>query len=302
MLVVLARRGHRGPDREVLDDVRAPAVVALGQRDADDPLGLERLGLGLHALHRQLAGVVERLREVRHLGVAADPPHPAAEALVGDVVDARPHHEPERPVAGRDQRVEVLAGEVARERAAVRRAVELALGVAHGGADGDELGEVVAPLAAADVEPHGDDPVRAELVGLLLHARHRELAGVVHRLRQDVHLLVLAPRPDLEADVVDRRPDDEPERLEARRLDEQELVDREVAREEAAVAHAREALDAVLGDARRRGGVVLLGLLAHVVSLGSLSCRSRYVSGGGSSCSTSTTAVPRTCISITRSV
>ena len=42
-LVVLARRGHRRADREVLDDVRAPAVVALGQRDPDDPLGLERL-------------------------------------------------------------------------------------------------------------------------------------------------------------------------------------------------------------------------------------------------------------------
>ena len=36
-----------------------------------------------------------------------------------------------------------------------------------------------------------------------------------------------------------------------------------------------EALDAVLGHAGGRGGVVLLGLLAHVVSLGSFSCRSR---------------------------
>ena len=49
-----------------------------------------------------------------------------------------------------------------------------------------------APLVPAHVEPHADDPVRAELVGLLLHARHGQLAGVVHRLRQHVHLLVLA--------------------------------------------------------------------------------------------------------------
>jgi hypothetical protein len=53
-------------------------------------------------------------------------------------------------------------------------------------ADGDELGHVLAPLVAADVEAHADDAVGAELVGLLLHARHRQLAGVVHRLGEDV--------------------------------------------------------------------------------------------------------------------
>ena len=61
--------------------------------------------------------------------------------------------------------------------------MEHALAVADGGADRDELGELAAPLVAADVEPDADDAVGAELVGLLLHPRHRELAGVVHRLR-----------------------------------------------------------------------------------------------------------------------
>ena len=59
------------------------------------------------------------------------------------------------------------------------------------GADRDELGEVGAPVVAADVEPDADDAVGSELVGLFLHPRHRELAGVVHRLRQDFHLLAL---------------------------------------------------------------------------------------------------------------
>ncbi len=259
----------------------APAVVALGELDADDALGLERLALGLHALHGQLARVVERLGEVLHLGVAPDALQPRAQALVGDVVDAGAHDHPDRPVAGREQRVEVLAGEITRERAAVGRAVQLALAVADGGADRDELGEVVAPLAAADVEAHGHDPVGAELVGFLLHARHRQLARVVHRLRQDVHLLVAAPRAHLEADVVDRRADDETERLEAGGPDEQELVDRQVAGEEGAIAHPLQALATVLGHAGGRGGVVGLALLRHETSR--WSGRAMSVAGSGAS-------------------
>ena len=50
------------------------------------------------------------------------------------------------------------------------------------GADGDELGQVLAPLVAADVEPHPDHAVGAELLRLLLHARHRQLPGLIHRL------------------------------------------------------------------------------------------------------------------------
>jgi hypothetical protein len=51
---------------------------------------------------------------------------------------------------------------------------------------------------AADLEPHADDAVCTELVGLILHPRHRQLAGVVHRLRQDVQLLILSLAPKLE--------------------------------------------------------------------------------------------------------
>src|SRR5262249_19612564 len=184
------------------------------------------------------------------------------------------------------------------------RAVQLALAVAHGGPDRDDAGEVVTPLAAADVQAHGDDPVGAELIGLLLHARHRQLACVVHRLREDVHLLVAAPRPHLEADVVDRRADDESQRLEARGAHEQELVDREVAREERALAHALQAFAAVLGPPGGRGRVVglrLVGLLLVGHETSGWSGRAMRFSGSGASWRTSTIAVPTTCSSMIRS-
>ena len=58
----------------------------------------------------------------------------------------------------------------------------------HRGADRDELGQLAAPLVAADVEAHADDAVGAELVGLLLHPGHRELARVVHRLAESTSI------------------------------------------------------------------------------------------------------------------
>jgi hypothetical protein len=70
------------------------------------------------------------------------------------------------PVLSRVQKI--LAREVARERPAVRRPVQDTLAVADRGPEGDELGEVLPPLVAADVEAHPDDAVGAELVGLLL--------------------------------------------------------------------------------------------------------------------------------------
>src|SRR5207247_4138914 len=148
--------------------------------------------------------------------------------------------------------------------APVRRPVQLAAAVLDGGADGDELGQIGTPLVAADVQPHPDDAVGAELVGLLLHARHRQLAGVVHGLGEDVHLLVLVPVRLLEADVVDRAPDDEAEWVEAGLLHEQELPHREVGREQACL---------VLGQAAAGvGGDALEGVwvVAHSVSLDSV--------------------------------
>ncbi len=112
--------------------------------------------------------------------------------------------------------------------------MQLALGVLDRRPDRDELGELAAPLVTPDLQADADDAVRAERIRLLLHPRHRQLARVIHRLREHLELLVLAPAPELQTDVVDRAADDEPERLEAGLLDEQELVDRQVAREETA--------------------------------------------------------------------
>ncbi len=219
------------------------------------PSALELLRFLLHPLHRELASVVERLGEVRHLDVLAHLTHRGHHPLVGDVVDARAHHEADRPMARGEQRPEVLTGEVARERPPVRGAMQLAVVVLDRGADRDELGEMLPPFVPSDVEPDADDAVRAELVGFFFHARHRELARLVHRLREDSHLHRLLPARLLVADVVDRAADDEAERVEAGLLDEQELVHREIGGEEAAL-HLGEALPAVLGHSFGRGRVV----------------------------------------------
>src|SRR5438874_4530934 len=127
----------------------------------------------------------------------------------------------------------------------------------HRRSDRDELREVGAPFVTADLEPHADDAVGAELVGLLLHAGHRQLPRVVHGLGEDVELLVLVPSTCLEPDVVDRAADDEPKRIEACFLDEQELVHGQVAREEPwLLSHPGDALAPVLGHPCSRGGVV----------------------------------------------
>ena len=285
-----AGRRHRSADREVLDHVAVPAVASFDELHADDAFRLERLRLVRHALHRELARVVERLREVRHLDVLADLARPLAEALVGDVVDARAHHQAEWPVAGREQGVEVLARQVARERPAVGRPVEHPVAMADGRPDRDELRQALAPLVAAHVEPDADDPVGAELLGLLLHPRHRELPRVVHRLAQHRELLVSIPAASLKSDVVDRAADHEPDRVETRRLDQHELVDAEVAREELRGLHRLEAVDAVLGQSLRRAGVVaLFGLFAHRTPS---RVRARSICGGGACPAISTTAVP----------
>ena len=104
------------------------------------------------------------------------------------------------------------------------------------GADGQELGDVRAPLLQLHRQPDRDDPVRAEDVGLGLHPVHRQLPGVIHRLGQGVHLLVLAPPADLQADVVDRGAEHQPERAEAGLAYQQELVHRQVRGEDAARA------------------------------------------------------------------
>ena len=130
--------------------------------------------------------------------------------------------------------------------------------VLDGRSDRDELGQVRAPFVAADVEADTDDAVRPELVGLLLHPRHRQLASLVHRLREHRHLHRLLPVRLLEADVVDRAADHEPDRVEPGLLDEVELVHRQV-RGEQPPLQLREALAPVLGNSFGRVRVV-----AHV--------------------------------------
>ncbi|HEY6491904.1 MAG TPA: hypothetical protein VIZ43_01420 [Trebonia sp.] len=201
---------------------------------ADDALGVQFLGLRLHAGHGQLAGVVQGLGELLDLDVAAEVTEDRAHALVRDVVDAGAHDHAERGVAGPDERPEVLAGQVRGERLLLVVAplgYPAAAGAWLGldrGADRDELGDVRAELLHLDVQPHAHDAVGAERVRLGLHPGHRELARVVHRLGEDVQLLVLAPPAHLQPNVVDRRAKDQPERPEPGLADEQELVDRQV--------------------------------------------------------------------------
>ena len=228
-------------------------MAALDDPGADDPARLELVGLVLHPLHRELARLVQRLRVVGHLDVPPDLLQGREHPLAADVVDAVAHHQPDGAVAGPQQLGEVLPAQVGGERPPVRRAVKLAAAVLDRGSDRDELGEVGAPFVASDVEPDADDAVRAELVGLLLHPRHRELARVVHRLGQHAELLTLIPHRLLEPDVVDRAAEHEPERLEPGLLDQQELVDREVAGEEPAcdvLLHPRDPLAARLRGCR----------------------------------------------------
>ena len=73
-----------------------------------------------------------------------------------------------------------------------------------------------------------DDAVGAELIGLLLHPRHRQLAGAVHRLGEHRHLLAFFPTRHLDPDVVDRASEDQAQRLEPGLLDQQELVDAQI--------------------------------------------------------------------------
>ena len=174
---------------------------------------------------------------------------------MGDVVDAVAHDQADRSLARLHQRPERLTTEIGCERTSVGRAVHLAALVLDRGADGDELRHVRAPLVAPDVEADSDDAVGAQLIGLLLHPRHRELSGRVHRLGEDAHLLARLPARLLKADVVDARAHHQADRLEAGLLHAQVLVHGEVGREQPARVHLQ-SLAGVLGEAFGTGRVV----------------------------------------------
>ena len=66
-----------------------------------------------------------------------------------------------------------------------------------------------------------------------LHSAHSELAGVVHRLREDLEILVLRPTRNLKPDVINGRPDHEAEWLETSLAQKDVLSHRQVRREDA---------------------------------------------------------------------
>ena len=161
------------------------------------------------------------------------------------------------PVAGAEQRDEVLAREIARERRAVReaqarRVAQLGRAVlaieADRGADGDELRDLVAaaPEVVLDLEAHVDDALGAELRGLRAHALDRERARRANGLAQRDDLAgrrllherlaaeeraeqIDARRAAARVGLVDARADDEPVRQEADAREREELGDRELA-------------------------------------------------------------------------
>src|ERR1035441_5061148 len=123
-------------------------------------------------------------------------------------------------MAGLKQRPELLSGEVAGERPAGWGAVQLALAMFDGRTDGEEFRHVLAPLVAPDVQANPPHAVSVELVGFLFHAGHGELACLVHRLGENLHLLALLPLRLLVADVINRATDDKSQRLKSRLADE----------------------------------------------------------------------------------
>src|SRR5579862_9791567 len=127
---------------EKLDYVRTPGVAAFFDANAHNTFRFKAGGLGLHALHRELTRVIERLGEVGHLSVASDGLDPLAEALVCHVIDAVAHDQPNRTVASLDERPEILSREIACKRLAPGGAMISAVASRNGRANGHELGEV----------------------------------------------------------------------------------------------------------------------------------------------------------------
>jgi hypothetical protein len=149
-------------------------------------------------------------------------------------------------VAGLHDGPEVLTRQVRGEGLAELVAVGVSVFGLHCRSERNELGRIAAPLVVVDVQPNADDAVRPELVGLLLHARHGQLSGVVHRLGELWEFLALAPPSTLDPGVIDGRTHNEAERMKAGLLHQEELVHREV-RGEKAMGELFEPVIGVLG-------------------------------------------------------
>src|SRR5947207_7233704 len=100
---------HRGANGEKLDDMRTPAMVALVNLGANHTLSSQADSLGLHALHRQFACIVEGLGIISHFYVLPNLLEPLSHTLAGDVVDAVAHHHTYWTVTSSQQCPEILA-------------------------------------------------------------------------------------------------------------------------------------------------------------------------------------------------
>jgi hypothetical protein len=69
--------------------VLSPHVTGKARAHPNDPFGLFGDGLILHAPQRQLSGVVGTLRQYGHLDILPGLSERLADALMGQVVDAR---------------------------------------------------------------------------------------------------------------------------------------------------------------------------------------------------------------------
>jgi hypothetical protein len=96
------------------------------------------------------------------------------------------------------------------------------------GTDGNELSGVLAPFVVVDVKAHTDDAVGTEFGRFFFHARHGQLARVVHRLGEFGQLLTLAPFSSLDARVIDGRTHNETNGMKSDFFDQQEFIHRQV--------------------------------------------------------------------------
>ncbi len=173
---------------------------------------------------------------------------------MSDVIDAGAEHERHRNRPRGQEPEEVLRRQIRGERAAVGSAVRALAGqVPDGGAGRDEFQAALTPGVHLHPQLHADDAVGAEVIGLGLHAGHRELARVVHGLGEDLEFLVLVPPADLQADVVDRGADDEAERLEAGLAEQHVLRHRQIGGEHAGRAGTRGLREPGIGSLRLPG-------------------------------------------------
>src|ERR1700752_3301032 len=103
-------------------------------------------------------------------------------------------------------------------------------GVSHGGTDRDEL-EVLALALVTPFETDTDHTVRAQRIGLGLHARHRIPARAIRRVGKHGQLRLLPDAGELVAHVIDRNAHNKFYRLKPGPVQHGEFIDRQVRRE-----------------------------------------------------------------------